>query len=323
MTNPIFILSLPRSGSTLLQRILMSHKDIYSLAEPWILIPVVNSFFNKELSLSEYSGSTCANGIEDFIKSLPNKDSDLFPLLNTFITGLYEKQCLNNERYFLDKTPRYYLFIPEILKIFPNAKYIVLTRNYLDVLSSIIKTWGKGHLRSLHRNEIDLVKGPLKISEGIRLLKDKAFILKYEELVSNPVESLEQLFKYLELDFDSEVITTFSQQKTSGRLGDPTGILKYTSLDKKSIIGWKNVLTTKVRLNVARHYLNKISFETVELLGYNKMDMLSEINSVKRNAKWSLVDLIDIVISKFILKSNLNLWFYGRTKTKIRGKFFS
>ena len=39
MKSPIFLFSLPRSGSTLLQRVLMSHKDIASVAEPWLMLP--------------------------------------------------------------------------------------------------------------------------------------------------------------------------------------------------------------------------------------------------------------------------------------------
>jgi len=43
MKSPIFILSLLRAGSTLLQRILMGHKDIASVTEPWFLLPFVDS----------------------------------------------------------------------------------------------------------------------------------------------------------------------------------------------------------------------------------------------------------------------------------------
>ena len=54
MQAPIFVFSLPRSGSTLLQRVLMSHNDISSVAEPWILLPQIYSL-KKEGTLSEYS----------------------------------------------------------------------------------------------------------------------------------------------------------------------------------------------------------------------------------------------------------------------------
>ena len=41
MKSPIFIFSLPRAGSTLLQRVLMGHPEIASIAEPWLLLPLM------------------------------------------------------------------------------------------------------------------------------------------------------------------------------------------------------------------------------------------------------------------------------------------
>ncbi|MBT8101022.1 MAG: sulfotransferase, partial [Gammaproteobacteria bacterium] len=40
MLRPVFLLSLPRSGSTLLQRMLMTHPAISSVPEPWLLLPI-------------------------------------------------------------------------------------------------------------------------------------------------------------------------------------------------------------------------------------------------------------------------------------------
>ncbi len=81
----------------------------------------------------------------------------------------------NGETYFLDKTPRYYLIIPEIAQIFPDAKFIFLFRNPLQVISSVMKTWCKGTLNGLHRYNNDLINGPQLLSEGYEILKDKSY----------------------------------------------------------------------------------------------------------------------------------------------------
>jgi len=56
------------------------------------------------------------------------------------------------KRFFLDKTPRYYFIIPELKNVFPEAKFIILLRNPLAVLSSILNTWFQNNLQALQKN---------------------------------------------------------------------------------------------------------------------------------------------------------------------------
>jgi len=170
MENVIFLFSLPRSGSTLLQRMLMTHPEIASVGESWLLLPFCYTL-KKQGLLAEYRHATCHIAFEDFIKTLPDKEEDYYLALKTFAKTLYEKQCLNNEKYFLDKTPRYYFIIPEIVKIFPEAKFIFY--------------------------ETDLTYGHKAIVNGYKLLKHKFFI-RYEELVLEPEKSIKSIYKYLE-----------------------------------------------------------------------------------------------------------------------------
>ena len=142
MQSPIFIFSLPRSGSTLLQRILMSHSQICSIAEPWILLPQFY-MLKKNGTLSDYSSLTAYKAVTDFVENLPKKHKDYKNSLRDFVLDLYQKQCQNNERYFLDKTPRYYLIIDEIIDLFPDAKFIFLFRNPVHIYASSINTWGQ------------------------------------------------------------------------------------------------------------------------------------------------------------------------------------
>ena len=115
--KPIFIFSLPRSGSTLLQKILASHPGISTVAEPWLLLPFVYAN-KKEGIITEYDEGICHRAFEDFIGNLPNKDNDYYKELGNFALKLYEKQVDKNAVYFLDKTPRYYYIIPEIVKMY-------------------------------------------------------------------------------------------------------------------------------------------------------------------------------------------------------------
>ena len=72
-TNPIFLFSLPRSGSTLLQRLLGGHPDIMTVSEPWLLLPLCYALKAEGL-LSEYNNGWATKAINDFIMEFPNKN---------------------------------------------------------------------------------------------------------------------------------------------------------------------------------------------------------------------------------------------------------
>ena len=66
-------------------------------------------------------------------------------LLKSHILDLYREISKKNRNddfiYFLDKTPRYYWILNEIHELFPEAKYIYLTRNPINVFSSTMTSW--------------------------------------------------------------------------------------------------------------------------------------------------------------------------------------
>lgn len=307
MKSPIFIFSQPRSGSTLLQRVLMSHREISSLAEPWILLPLIYAQKPNGI-MAEYSHHHAADAMNNFIINLPQKKSEYNDELSKFVLSLYGKQCQNGETYFLDKTPRYYLIIPEIARIFPDAKFIFLYRNPLQVISSIMKTWCNGTLNGLHRYENDLLRGPKLLSEGYEMLKDKSYSLKYEELVTDPEKYLSEICKYLDISMDPKMLENFSKQDTKGRMGDQTGIKKYQTIEKKSLLNWETVFNNKYRIKWVRRYIHKLSEKDLKIMGYDKNELLKSLNKLKVKSLFSINDFILIVPYKFIVRLMLPLF---------------
>ncbi len=269
MQAPIFIFSLPRSGSTLLQRVLMTHNEICSVAEPWILLPQIYALKKAGL-LSEYSQLTASHGINDFANNLPNGVEDYNESLGKFITDLYEKQCVNNERYFLDKTPRYYLIINEIANLFPDAKFIFLFRNPVHIFASFISTWGDQRLNKIHRNHLDLSIGFERLSQGFSDYQHRSISLKYEDFVENPKDEIDKIAEYLELEFDHKLIEDFNNQNLNGELGDPTGQKQYSLISKDSLSKWETILNSNFRKKIARGILNKINENAYDIQRYDK-----------------------------------------------------
>ena len=141
--KPLFIFSLPRSGSTLLQYILAAHSKISTVSEPWILLPFVYAL-KEEGSYSEFVHKAMVRAFSDFCEELPNGRKDYFDELSVFALRLYSKACQCESEYFLDKTPRYHLIVEEIIKMFPNGKFIFLWRNPLSIVASMMKSWAGG-----------------------------------------------------------------------------------------------------------------------------------------------------------------------------------
>ena len=115
----VFLLSLPRSGSTLIQRILGSHPEVATRTEPWLLLPLL--YMTKETGVfSEYAHRHSSRAIRDFIGSIDNGSENFDHCVKEFAYSLYGKACDGGEEYFLDKTPRYSIVADRLLEVFKD-----------------------------------------------------------------------------------------------------------------------------------------------------------------------------------------------------------
>lgn len=306
--KPIFLFSLPRSGSTLLQRLLMGHEEIASTAEPWLLLPLVYSF-RKEGTLSIYSHSHSYIALEDFIGNLSGQKAKLNESLQALSLSLYSEYCNSGEKYFLDKTPRYYQIIDEISDIFPDAKFIFLFRNPVQILSSIISLLGQNGLRHSYVSYYDLHEGPGLLAKGYKKLKDRSYAVRYEQLISDPEFYLREMMKYLELDYSQEMLKCFSAQNTDGRMGDRSGVKDYSFISTEPLEKWKDVFNNPVRKWYVRKYIKEMCLEVLSDHGYDKSALIKEIDSLKVDWHFdSIHDLIDLLYSFFVRKLKANIF---------------
>ena len=123
---PIFIVGQPRTGTTLVERIITSHSQVHSAGE-------LLQFGITVRRQSDYSGS------ERFSASLFESAAGL----NS--KNLGEEYMASTRKfrgktpYFVDKLPYNYQFLPLILAALPNAKIIHLVRDPMDVCFSVYK----------------------------------------------------------------------------------------------------------------------------------------------------------------------------------------
>jgi hypothetical protein len=192
-----FIISQPRAGSTLLQRLLATHPEIQTIGEPWLAIPFVYALREKGVS-AEYIHVSMAQGFGEFVSSLPGGRADYFREVRATLERLQEKVSTPGKTYFLDKTPRYHLVLEELEQIFPEARFIVLWRNPLAVVASILNTWREGKF-DLRYYEQDIFRGPTNILNFVERSQAAICQVRYEALVVDPEQELRRVTDFLSL----------------------------------------------------------------------------------------------------------------------------
>ena len=269
--NIIFLISLPRSGSTLLQRILSGHSSIHSIAEPWIMLHPLYAL-KKKGCRTEYDADLARQGLEDFLSQVPEGNDLYFKALRSFGKVMYKRSLeLSGKRYFLDKTPRYHFIIPELRKVFPKAKFIFLLRNPLAVLSSILKAWCQNKPEILRNSPLflDIMHGPLHLIQGIQILENDAVVVKYEELVADTETTVKAICYKLGIPYQTEMLTYGSKPNPIGRFGDSIGIIKHDKAVPDYIDSWVCNLQSTDLYEFSKKYIESLGHEIFELMGYS------------------------------------------------------
>ncbi len=253
----------------------------------------------------------------DVISNMRGGKPEYNRLLKEFVESIYAATSKNGCVYFLDKTPRYYMIIPEIVELFPDAKFIFLFRNPVHVYASILTTWGEGTLRHLFRYVEDLEEGPIFLSNGYSSIMDKAYALRYEEFVQNPKIHLKLLLDYLGLEYEESMLINFADQQLKGAMGDPTGVKAYDSIDTGSLEKWKNVFDNRFRKKLIKKYILGLPRDTLTIQGYDKKLIVEEIDGIKVGRITPLKDYCHYCRSVLILRLRLNFFLSEEMKWSV------
>jgi Sulfotransferase family len=274
--TPLFLLSLPRSGSTLVQRVLATHPEIGTVPEPWLLLPQLYATRGAGV-YAEYGYGPSSRAIHAFAESLPGGAGAYDRELRAFVLQLY-RLAAGGAPYFLDKTPRYHLVADELLTLFPEAKVVVLWRNPLAVVASIVDTWAGGRW-TFGRWDVDLHEGLDSLVRAARRHADQVHVVRFEDLVREPGSSWPDLMSYLGLPFDPAVLTSFADTSLESRMGDPTGTRAYRELSTEPLEKWRRTFCNPVRKEWGARYLRWIGEERLAEMGYDLGVMLNDLSA--------------------------------------------
>ena len=108
---------------------------------------------------ADYGHSVAQRAISDFRSRMEGGEEGFDDEVRRFVLRLYKRAAGSDATYFLDKTPRYHLIASDILDLFSSARAVILWRNPLAIMASIIRTWGNGRW-NLYRYNVDFYRGP-------------------------------------------------------------------------------------------------------------------------------------------------------------------
>jgi len=269
----IFIISQPRSGSTLLQRVLSGHPDIQTSAETWLMLHPLYVHRTQNIE-SEYNSKWASIAVSEFIDYYTDGPEVYDTALRLWAQTIYGNALKKgNKKLFLDKTPRYYFIVPDLYRLFPKAKFIFLLRNPMAVLASEINTYIKGNWPFMSKLAVDLIDAPDLILEGIELLGSDAIVVHYEKFASDPEENIKKLCKRLDLKFYPSMLDYSKTDAPKGRLNDHAGIHQHTNVSNVSIEKWKKMAVSPEERYFAISYLESLGKNTIEKYGYSYDDI--------------------------------------------------
>ena len=184
--TPIFIVGLPRTGTTLTERILASHSQVESVDETQLL----------QMVLRRVSGVESMNPA--MIEAAAQKDIGL--IANGYLNAVAYR--LGDKPRFVDKLPENFLHLGFIAKAWPDAGLIYLRRNPMDACFAMYKQSFFQFAYTLDNLGRYYVAHDRLLKHWRKLLGDRLIEIEYESLVADQEGQTRALLARLGLDFE-------------------------------------------------------------------------------------------------------------------------
>ena len=196
--KPIFIVGMPRSGTSLVEQIISSHPEVYGAGE-------LNAIGRLCVPLVLNKSSSSSNKLSDEAKLIRRNYLDLLARFDS------------QESVITDKAPLNFRFIGHILSAFPEAKIIHLKRDPIAICWSIYKSNWSGLGNSFSYNMDDLVNY-YGLYENLmefwhQKFPEKIYDINYEKLTTHQEPESKKLIKYCGLDWDKNCLEFYKNTR--------------------------------------------------------------------------------------------------------------
>lgn len=277
----------------MLQRVIAAHAGVATVSEPWLLLPYLYSLRSRGI-VAEYTHPLMVAALEDFCAELPAGSDDYDAELRRFVLRLYAKAGGADAEFFLDKSPPYYFVAEDIMRLFPEGKFVFLWRDPLSIVASIIQTWQGGRWHPLAFRE-DLFIGLPRLVSAYTRNSEKSHAVRFEDLVNGDERVWQGVMDYIGIDFEPMALDGFSDIRLKGRMGDQVGTRRYAALSSEPTQKWTKTINNPLRRAWCERYLRFLGDRRLVTMGYDPDELRRALSGRPRQATSLLGDLSRLI----------------------------
>lgn len=200
--RPVFVVGMPRSGTTLVEQIISSHSQIHGAGELGVIPQLAIGLTRWQQNMG--TGRSYPDCVDDVTKAFAlDIAEEVLTQLNAFST---------KARYIVDKLPHNFEYVGLIKFLFPNAKIISVRRDPRDIAISnyftdfMAKHEGMGFAYDLEHIGQQLADHNLLMHHWQQVFPDQILEIHYEDIVDDLEGSAHRLLDYLQVDWEPEVL---------------------------------------------------------------------------------------------------------------------
>lgn len=255
-TQPVFIVGMPRSGTTLVEQILASHTNIYAAGELGLIGDIAQKL-NITAEQTEmqhlFLQNTSAASLNSFAQFYLNAVNNLS------LKDGHDKALITT-----DKLPTNFLYLGLIALLFPNARIIHCRRNPLDVsLSCYFQSFAGDHGYACDLNNIAQYYRQYErlMAHWEKVLPVEIHTVDYEEMTKQPETTSKALIEFLDIDWQTSCMEFY---KTKRHVNTASLVQVRQKMYRSSVDRW-------------RHYDKYLHYLKKTLSVYDCMDDATKI----------------------------------------------
>ena len=226
-SGPFFLMGFPRSGTTLLDRMLSAHPDVVSVEEQETLVDAQRYFLLPP----------------DGIERLRSISDDVRGKYQEAYRRRLADAALQAAPVLLDKLPLHTIFLPLISRLFPDSRVIFVVRDPRDVCLSCFMQRFELNTAMSHFLDLGTTASYYRAVMQLGLasldrLPIRARLVRYESLITEPEPLLRELISFLGLDWDPAVLR-YREKLAGSRITTPSYRQVSQPLYRSSIGRWR------------------------------------------------------------------------------------
>jgi hypothetical protein len=281
----IFIVGAPRSGTTMLERILSAHSQVQGGPEPHLITPLAHLGIWDQVEKAPYDHILASEAQKLFVSQIQGGEESYYEACRAYCDLLYGRflEAKGSRTYCLDKTPAYALVLPFLSKVYPDAAYIVLTRHPLAVFSSFANSFFDGNYQEAHEYNPVVERYVPALAAFLRDNSVSKLHVRYEDLVKAPEEWFEKICGHIGIPYEAEAID-YGSRKKEGEvtgLGDPIGVAQHSRPTTASVKKWAaELFSDPDKQAMAKKMIAAVNPDDLTACGYPLEELWKALDSV-------------------------------------------